>query len=155
MHLVQQITPFTCGLACVESLTTDAGKPITQAELLVKYKCLLQQTIPKIEIFGSTNPLVLAAILENLGCKVFSGKDHRKDVVREELKKNNDALIFANYELKAWHCWRFEKVLDDDHISAMNPSFFSPKAQIETLSFDDLIKWDYSFVIVPRNTKPN
>ncbi|HOG93423.1 MAG TPA: hypothetical protein PLE80_07610, partial [Opitutaceae bacterium] len=83
MHLVQQLTPFTCGLACVESITTDAGRPITQAQLMVRFKGLLLQTIPNVGIFGATNQLVLAAILQDLGFQVFPGKDHRKDVMRE------------------------------------------------------------------------
>jgi hypothetical protein len=33
-------------------------------------------------------------------------------------------LFFANYQLQAWHSWRFEKVVDPDHISAMNSGFF-------------------------------
>ncbi len=148
MHLVQQLTPFTCGLACVESITTDAGRPITQAQLMVRFKGLLLQTIPNVGIFGATNQLVLAAILQDLGFQVFPGKDHRKDVMREALKKAKYALICAHHQLKDHHCWRFEMVVDDDHITAMNPGFFLPSPQVDTIAMDDLIKWDYSFVVV-------
>jgi hypothetical protein len=150
MHLVQQITPFTCGLACIESFTTDEGKAISQSALLTRYKGLLLQTIPKTEVFGATNPLVLAYILQDLGFRIFSGKDHRKDVVREQLKRSKNALLCANHQLQAWHCWRFESVVDDDSVSAMNPGFFLPTAKIETLTIDDLIKWDYSFILVSQ-----
>ena len=151
MHLVQQITPFTCGLACIESFTTDASKPITQTELLVRYKALLLQVVsPEIGHFGAANNPVLAVILQDLGYKVFFGKDHRKDLMREEFKKQAGVLICANYNLQAGHCWLLEKVVDDDYITALNPNFFLPAAQIDKLSFDDLIKWDYSFIMVSK-----
>ena len=54
MHLVQQLTPFTCGLACIESVSFDLGHPITQAELLVRYKDeLIGSAGEKIEQFGA------------------------------------------------------------------------------------------------------
>jgi hypothetical protein len=74
----RQAIPFTCGLACVASLSEDFGRPITQAELLSRYIALLLRTVPNSEVFEATGPEVLSEILQDLGYRVQYGSDHRR-----------------------------------------------------------------------------
>jgi hypothetical protein len=85
VHIVQQLTPFTCGLACIESVSFDLGRPITQAELLVRYKQELIGSTEKIEHFGAATGGHIEYFLNDLGFRTSVHKDHRHDAVRARL----------------------------------------------------------------------
>lgn len=154
MHFVQQITPFTCGLACIESVSFDMGKPITQCEMLKIYKDLLLISCPKREEFGSANTITLLRILNDIGFKTCRHKDHNPKAGYEVLSKLTDkqtAIICANFNNKADHCMRWVENKNQNIAFLMNPSFDLLSAKTEEISFDDLIKWSFEFIVI---TKP-
>ena len=152
MHLVQQLTPFTCTLACIESIVTDLGTPISQCELLKKYKDCLIGSAAKIEQFGAANGDTIIYILNDLGFRASHHQDFRLDLVRSTLRaldhRNHAVMISANFNLTGWHSVRWNSFDDQDRIVAMNPSFSAPRAQMDLYKFDDLVLWDFSFLIV-------
>ena len=154
MHLVDQLTPFTCGLACIESLTTDFQFPATQAQLLVRYKNELIADVRDCGDFGSTSLRLLTKIWVDLG---FSGdwqKDHRKVEVREQifrkLQANQSVFIICNYQRNGFHCVRYAGLKDDETIFAMVPAFGVVPSNVQEVSIQNLIDWDYSFALITR-----
>ena len=153
MQIVDQLTPFTCGLTCLESLTSDFPPAITQAEMLVRYQALLIRDTPDIGNFGATTPAAIKKICDDLGFKGDWVKDHRKEVVREQLfkrvKNTESVFICSNYEKNGWHCIRFAGLKDDDTVFAMVPEFGS-HSRIREVSIQNLIDWDYSFALLAK-----
>jgi hypothetical protein len=151
MRLVQQLTPFTCGLACVESASFDLGKPITQAELLVRYKDVLIGSSQKIEQFGAATGETIDYLLNDLGFTTFIHKDHRLDVVRDTLNRLSErqaALISGHFNQSTWHFVRWAGFQDEQTLLAMNPSFSLPRATIMPYAFTDLVNWDFTLLLV-------
>ena len=154
MHIVDQLTPFTCGLACIESLTTDFNVPITQAQLLVKYKKQLIADVRDYGDFGATSTNLLRVIWEELTFTGYWQKDHQKDAVRElvfkKLQINQSIFLVADYQKNGTHCMRYAGLKDDDTIFAMVPAFGLLPTTVEELSFQNLIAWDYSFAVISK-----
>ena len=79
-------------------------------------------------------------------------KDHRKDVVREQIFKTlttkQSIFLMSNYQKNGWHCIRFGGVKDDDTIFAMVPVFGLVPSTVEEISIQNLIDWDYSFAVI-------
>jgi hypothetical protein len=154
MHIVDALTPFTCGLACIESLTRDFNVLITQAESLVKYKKQLLADVRDYGDFGSTSDGLLRSIWEDLGFRGHWQKDHRKAEVRELVFKtvqaNQSIFIMSDYRKNGWHCVRFAGVKDDDTIFAMVPVFGLVPSSVEEISIQNLIDWNYSFAVITR-----
>ena len=151
MRLVQQLTPFTCGLACVESVSFDLGKPITQAELLVRYKDVLIGSAQKIEHFGAATGETIEYLLNDLGFKTSIHKDHRLNVVTDMLNglsENQAVLISAHFNHSTWHIVRWAGFQDQQTLLAMNPSFSLPGATIMPYPFADLVDWDSTLLLV-------
>ena len=151
MHLVQQLTPFTCGLACIESVSFDLGQPITQAELLVRYKQELIGSAGKIEHFGAASGGHIEYFLNDLGFRTSAHKDFRHDVVRATLNALSDtqaALISGHFYHAGWHFVRWAEFQDDDTMLAMNPAFSLPAATVMPFSLADLVEWDFTMLLV-------
>ena len=150
MTIVQQITPFTCGLACIESVCADFGRPKRQEDFLREFKAELIADITKIEHFGATSNVLMRHILQRQGFTVAHHKDHRPEVQQEQFEKIDLAkqaiLITAHFNLNGWHSVRFAGMKQDDTLFAMEPSF--AKSEIAEYSISNLIKWDYSFFVI-------
>ncbi len=151
MRLVGQLTPFTCGLACIESVSFDLGKPITQAELLVRYKDNLIGSAERIEHFGEANGETVEFLLNDLGFRTSVQKEHQVEVARatlDALSENQAALISGRFHNSGWHFVRWAGFQDKDTLLLMNPSFSLPCAKIEPYSFADLVAWDFTMLLV-------
>ena len=79
MFFNNQITPYTCGLACIESIAFDLGKPISQAELLAQESLELAREL-------GTKPL-LAVALDSLTEVALARGQHQRalDLVNERI----------------------------------------------------------------------
>ena len=151
MHIVQQLTPFTCGLACIESVSFDLGRPITQAELLVRYKQELIGAAGKIERFGAATGEVIESFLIDLGFRTSVHKDHRFEVVRDTLNAlspKEAALISGHFYHSGWHFVRWAGFQDEQTVLAMNPAFSLPAAVVMPFSFKDLVAWEFTLLLV-------
>jgi hypothetical protein len=157
MHLVNQITPFTCGLACIESVTHDLGFVANQGHCLARFKKLLINSVSDIGDFGATNTPTIALILTELGYKAAPIRDFRIPEIPngyfKPLDHSNQAIIIqCRYQDTAWHAMRYTGMKDDDTIFAMVPSFGRDDAFIEEIPFRKLVDWDYSFVFIQKDT---
>jgi hypothetical protein len=154
MHIVDQLTPFTCDLACIESLTTDFKMPITQAQLLVRYKKQLIADVRDYGDFGATSTGLLKVIWEDLGFTGSWFRDHRQAEVREAvfkpLQMHQSIFLVADYQKNGRHCMRYAGLKDDDTVYAMVPAFGLKPSFVEELSFQNLIAWDYSFAVISK-----
>lgn len=151
MTLTHQITPFTCGLACIESIAHDLGKPITQCEILKKYKKELIAGCGRIEQFGAVPDHVLEDILQREGFATSPHKDHRKDLVKklfDNLTQKQAVLITALFAGHAWHSVRWAGNKNDNTFFVMDPNFGNPQPVISEYDIDLFIQWDFSFIVV-------
>ena len=150
MTLVQQITPFTCGLACIESVCIDLGRPKKQEDLLRDFKSELIADTNDIGNFGAASFELMSHILQKQGFTVQKCKDHRSEIQQELFEKidltKQAIIIAANFNLNAWHSVRFAGMKQDDTLFAVEPSF--AKSGIAEYSISNLIKWDYSFLVI-------
>ena len=152
MTIVQQLTPYTCGLACIESICADFGRDGRQEKLLRDFKNELLAGARKYEEFGSTSPQMECHFLTQLGFTLERCvRDHRPEVQQETFEKIDLAtqaiLISANFHLQSRHCVRFAGMKDTtDTMLVMEPSLIN-QSKIAEYSIADLIKWDYSFCI--------
>lgn len=138
-------------MACLESITTDLGKPYTQADLLTKYRQELYNDLKDKGDFGATSNVRLEAIWRDLGYKGAWTKRadtaHVRDHVFQKMTKAQAILVFSNMQGQGWHCIRFEQVLDDQTVRAMVPNFPGATA-IDPIRFADLVAWDYRFALL-------
>jgi hypothetical protein len=152
MHLVQQLTPLTCGLACVESVSFDLGSPITQAEILRRYKDLLIGCANnKLEHFGQISGQHLEHLLNDLGFRTSVDQDRGHDHVRDallSLSEKQAAIISIHFNNSIWHFVRWVGFQDDHSLVVMNPAFSLPRATLEVYSLDDFVKWDLSLLVI-------
>ena len=151
MTIVQQLTPFTCGLACIESVCADFGRDGRQEKLLRDFKGELLTDARKYEEFGSTSPDLECRILQQLGFTLLRCvRDHRpeiKQLIFEKVDLSKQAILMtANFHLQSRHCVRFAGVAANGNLSVMEPSLVN-KSEIKEYSIEDLISWDYSFCI--------
>jgi hypothetical protein len=157
MRLVQQLTPFTCGLACIESVSFDLGKPITQSELMVRYKDVLIGSAPNIEHFGSANGETVEFLLNDLGFVTSIRRDHDPVSIKDTLNcltQNQAALISAHFDNSTWHFVRWAGFEDEGNVLVMNPSFRLPRAMVMPYEFTRLIAWDFTLLLVTAEDSP-
>ena len=151
MTIVQQLTPFTCGLACIESVCVDLGRPKKQEDFLREFKNELIADIKDIGVFGATSLDLITLILQRQGFTVQRWKDHRPEIQQEVFEKvdltKQAMIIVAHFNLDAWHSVRFAGMKkQDDVIFAVEPSFGG--SGIVEYSILNLIKWKYEFLII-------
>lgn len=153
MKIVEQLTPYTCGLANLESLTADFPPPISQAAMLIKYQAMLIADARVLGDFGCTSMQAMKHIWDDAGFTGDWQKDHRQDVVRDgilkQLTAKQSVFLISNYQKNGWHCIRFAGLKDDDTVFAMVPEF-GGQTKIREVSFQNLIAWDFSFAVVTR-----
>lgn len=153
MTPVQQLTPFTCGLACIESLARDLGVDVSQCSLLRDFKALLRKGVPKIEQFGATSGRDVAEILIALGFTVGLYTSKEKDAFRAVIRalgRNQAFLAFITISGEH-HTMRVGKMADDEHAVLMDPNFNYAKAEILTLPLDKFINPEFGGLLI---TKP-
>lgn len=152
MKEVTQLTPFTCGLACIESVCFDFGINKKQEDFLRDFKGELLSGITEVGHFGCTNPRMIEYILRRIGLSVQSWKDHRPEIQSEIFERidpiQNPVIISAHFELNYHHVVRFNGINSDGKILVMNPTFSG--ATIDKYQLSDLIKWDYEFLLITR-----
>ncbi|MEY2466306.1 MAG: Peptidase family [Verrucomicrobiota bacterium] len=151
MTIVQQLTPFTCGLACIESVCADFGRPKKQEDLLREFKNELIADIKDIGVFGATSLGLMVHILQKQGFTVQACEDHRPEIQQEVFEKidltKRAIIITAHFNLDAWHSVRFAGMKkQDDVIFVVDPSFGT--AGISEHSISNLIKWKYKFLMI-------
>jgi hypothetical protein len=151
MTIVHQITPFTCGLACIESVCADFGRSKRQEDFLREFKNELIADIKDIGVFGATSLGLMTHILQKQGFTVVHWKDHRPEIQQEIFEKVDLAkqaiLITAHFNLDAWHSVRFAGMKkQDDVVFAVDPSFGG--AGIFEYSIANFIKWKYEFLVI-------
>src|SRR5262249_13132636 len=142
---------FTCGLACIESVSVDLGHPITQAELMVRYKQELIASAGKLEHFGAATGEVIQYFLNDLGFHTSIHKDHRFEVVRQTLNAlspKEAVLISGHFYHSGWHFVRWAGFEGEQTVLAMNPAFSLPAATVMPFSFKDLVDWDFTLLLV-------
>lgn len=147
MTLVQQITPFTCGLACIESLTRDFGVGISQCEMLIKYKELLLSEAPKLEDFGSITFTGISTILEDRG---LDGECHHSNTphnIINALQTSKNGIIWAKVDEGQNHYFRFSDFLNGQ-LFVMDPRFGLPKAVEGWIELVNFLSVDSIFIII-------
>lgn len=148
MTLVQQLTPLTCGLACVESLSIDMGFPVTQAELLKRFKSELLFQLPETWRFGSTSQYLLVEILHQLGFGTELVKPEPLGHLAKRYKANDNSIVVCQCAPGAVHCFRVGRFLSTDLLEVMDPAFDAPSARIIELPLSQLVKWDSYHIFV-------
>jgi len=79
---VPALTPYTCGLACLESYFSDIGRPLDQCEILKKYPQYVTNSDPsKFNEFGATSDTQLVDLCRHLAFVADRYEDLRQDVV--------------------------------------------------------------------------
>lgn len=91
MTYTKQITPFTCGLACLESFYRDHGKSTTQQSLLVNYpaKCFVGRILDGSDISGALALHEFVDLCVQLGLAPLAGRDFRSEAVFRSSKTSN------------------------------------------------------------------
>jgi len=150
MHYVNQLTPFTCGLACIESVATDFNIQTSQAKLLVDYKHQLLADARKLGDFGSASPTMMTVIWQALGIKGQWLQDHNVPDFRQNvlatLNHNREAILFfADFQKNGWHCIRFEALDGQNGIKVMVPVFQHATALPMTITGQDLVDWGFFY----------
>jgi hypothetical protein len=138
MTPVKQITAYTCGLACIQSLGTDRQIPdVHQCKLIERFPDLLGLGKPDA---GKITPYIFYHILRSLGLA-----DHFVcGIGREFLESHKDKIdtgifIFTEKDDDGlgdmFHCWRIENIRQDDFV-VVEPSPAYPHHY-------KVLPWDY------------
>lgn len=154
MYFINQITPFTCGLACIESVATDAGFPISQTQMLIKYKDWLIADASEGKSFGATSLSMMKKIWGDLGFYGEWIKNHNVEDVRDnvfkKLQPKQGILISSNFQKTAMHCIRYFGLKDEDTIFAIVPVFNQPYPLQMGISLRSLVEWDFEYAVISR-----
>lgn len=155
MTLVQQLTPFTCSLACVESLTTDLGKRISETEILREFKAELRSQIVKVEQFGAASPELVDYILKSKGFVTKLAHQNSKDELLEFWSLFGGCIVTCIISPSEIHTYRIIEFRDES-VELMDPGFFRVSAGSETCTIDQLLLWDsrFLFVSIPPSVQP-
>ena len=129
----------------------DLAKPKRQEDFLREFKNELITDIKDIGVFGATSLGLMALILQRQGFTAQRFKDHRPEVQQEVFEKLDlrkmAILITAHFDFHSWHTVRFAGMKKKDGtMFVMDPSFGG--SGIVEHSISNLIKWDYSFLVI-------
>jgi hypothetical protein len=151
MTFTQQITPYTCGLACLESFYRDNDSGITQQSLLEDHpaKCFVGRILNGQDITGALALHELIDLCVHLQLQPLVFRDFRAEVVIPFLQaiQPNEAVIFFITHFGGGegptHIVRFSKMNEAGTIEVMNPSGNPP---FIPMSWDQFVSWDTSCV---------
>ncbi|MFO1437171.1 MAG: hypothetical protein U1F81_02545 [Verrucomicrobiaceae bacterium] len=148
--LLQQLTPFTCGLACIESLTTDLGCRITEAEILRSYKNELLSKLPNNEVFGATTPEDHQMILAKQGLKSELFHMITKKELHALFSSNVNCIVTCIISPAEIHTFRVLSFNGTDSVQLMDPDFLNNGVATTECSLDQLLAWNSHFVFVEQ-----
>lgn len=151
MRLVAQISPYTCPLACLESFLFDLGHSITQDEIIRLHPdlCIPADPAKRHEI-GALSVPIFEQLCGRLGIQCTSHKDFRQTETEADLSSlppHSTVVIIINHPTGT-HMVRFAGIQSPGSWLVMDPQF--QHAQFRPISFQDLVKWNFSFCILTR-----
>jgi len=149
--IIDQLTPYTCSLACLESYFIDIKKPLSQCEILKNHYDILEVIDPahKHE-YGAIDRSKIIHLCTKLGFTAILYQDFRQKEVEQifddALKANNGIFIIANWNNKSSHCVRLSRIKATGLYEAMCP--IHPKSAMIDVKFSDLVQWGFMFLII-------
>jgi hypothetical protein len=149
--IVDQLTPYTCSLACLESYFTDIQKPLSQADMLKQHYGILQIPDPQHRHeYGSADDGKIIGICTALGFSPGLYMDFRQAEVEkafsDALTKKHGVMIMAFWNNQTNHCVRLAAIKLPGLYEVMCPVF--PKSQLLDVTFPQLVSWAFRFLIV-------
>ena len=127
--LVRQITPYTCSLACLESVYKQHGHTTTQQSLLNDYPdlCFVGRILDGRDISGALDPDEFEALCRELGLQPLRFTELVVENI-EALRNLNDNQVAIFYSAKfddnpaQRHYFRFLEIDQSDWFCFMNPT---------------------------------
>ena len=152
MFMQNQLTPFTCGLACIESVSVDFGQPISQPQMLIRYKRALIAEATDGKNFGATSNQLMQQIWQDLGFKGEWKRNHHITEIREnvlgKLQPKQAILISSFFQRTAFHCCRYFGMKDNDTIFALVPLFYEEQPRMMDIALSALVEWDFEYALI-------
>jgi hypothetical protein len=151
---IPALTPYTCGLACLESVFLDMGRPLSQSDMLKQfYPFLLNPDPEHFHEYGSTTPNQIIGICQHLGFKIVqTGQDFTEancaTVFGDWLSKDVAVLIYSFWQGKYHHCVRLSKILTTSEYEVVNPSL--AHFDITKVLFSDLVSWQFGYIAIGK-----
>jgi hypothetical protein len=144
MKIVQQITPWTCSLACIESICFDLGiKNASQQELIESFGDILMKNCQgRQEHLGIASPATVRFILKQLGFSVVDKKCHPQinvPILQAIDLSQEVSLVQGNIEKEGNHCTRFAGLEGENVVRLMNPKIEG--ADICKYTIEELNAW--------------
>jgi len=149
--LVDQLTPYTCSLACLESYFADVQKPLSQADMLKQHYQVLQIHDPKHRHeYGAADDGKIIGLCTALGFSAGLYMDFRQQEVerafQDALGKKSAVLILCFWGNQDHHCVRLSEVKMPGVYEVMCPGF--PTSGLVNVTFPSLVSWGFRFLII-------
>jgi hypothetical protein len=149
--VIDQLTPYTCSLACLESFFIDAGKPMTQAEMLQQCYQILEIHDPQHRHeYGAADDGKIIGLCTSRGFSAGLYMDFRQPEVEkafgDALQKKNGVLILSFWDNQTHHCVRLSDVKMPGVYEVMCPGF--PKSSLLNVTFPQLVSWGFRFMVI-------
>jgi hypothetical protein len=146
MTLTSALTPYTCGLACLESYFSDIGRALDQCEILKKYpQYVTNPDASKFNEFGATSDTQLVDLCRHLGFMADRYEDFRQDVVDEWFDRwlTNKFCVLLYL---GGHCVRLSQIISAGKYEVMNPKLGT--VDLEEVTFNALVERNFSFIAI-------
>lgn len=151
MNFIAQTTPYTCGLACLESFYRDHGDSTTQQSLLHDHpaKCFVGRILDGRDITGALALHEFTDLCVHLGLAPLVGRDFRPEVAIPFIEgiQPTEAVIFFITHFGGGggptHFVRFSRMTSPDVFEVMNPS---DNPQFLPMTWQQFVDWDTYFV---------
>lgn len=143
LGMKNQITPFTCGLACLEGVLADLGLADTQETMLVTYKSTLLYGITGHD-FGTLNRVNVRLLAAKLGVKVQIWKDHDPASVaaRFAAPTNVKGAIIGFTREGVNHMAKVESC-ENHVVTVSEPDFNKDTPDVKSYTVAELIGYDF------------
>lgn len=159
MTFTQQITPYTCALACLESFYRDHGNPITQQTLLRDHpaKCFVGRIHEGRDISGALALDEFTDLCVDLGLAPVVGRDFKPEITIPFVLavQQRQAIIFFVTHFNGGggpqHVVGFSHMSDADVFQVMNPS---GNPSFRPITRQQLVAWGTSFVRITLANEP-
>lgn len=150
--IINQLTPYTCVLACLESYFEDIQKPKTQCEILKDCFAVIKNPTDERKDYGAISDVQVVALAAFLGFQAGLFMDFRQNHVEpvfiDALKNNKGVLISANWNGQSQHCVRLSGVKANGIYEVMCPMFGSQKSTLLDVTFVELVQWGFRYVLI-------
>ncbi len=149
--LVNQLTPYTCSLACLESYFVDAQKPLSQADMLKQYYQILEIHDPEHRHeYGAADDGKIIGLCTARGFSAGLYMDFRQQEVekafQDALQKKSGVFILCFWNNQTHHCVRLSDVKMPGVYEVMCPGF--PKSSMMNVTFPPLVSWGFRFIVI-------